>query len=584
MRSLKFLPLMCAMMLVASFKLFADALVDDCEGTNQDKFGYYWYFYDDNKDAAGAGSSTIPGVTKDATGEYVVAPTAAAGHTGGGIVLPYSLGPTKVPCGAGCGFNYVGAGAMLCATGSTIDLTGATSITFWLKTSAAVQVDFMVNTKEVETAGDFGYFHALVPPVPVANTWTQVTVSLVAGIGGVTRPAWAEQKNPGIAFNIKSIEKLQWQMHSDQVLTTGPGQITLDDIWIKGTYVFVPPDLCSACAGAPNSPSSPSALLSNFDKTPLNIPSKSNARGFYWFCYNDGAGRTPPVSAPSEFSAITGGVDPTADPLLPPMLIIGANGYNATNGADIKFTLGPAYKKNSTDAATIQPFVGLGTNLWDDKTSSENYNASADGATGVYFDYMLSSSDITASTVLRCEMYANLLAVDGSVHYIDLPATGAGVWKGASIPFDTLVQPAWGTVTPVTFDPTIMKKIQWAVQSKPGTTGELAIDNVYMIGATKITPAGSAIKYQFNQSKSFDGFKPSIFNNTLKVTFTKGMSNATITLVNTKGAIVARNFSANNLTAQVDVAGLAKGVYMLVVKANAKAGIEFNRTVPVTVY
>jgi hypothetical protein len=36
--------------------------------------------------------------------------------------------------------------------------------------------------------------------------------------------------------------------------------------------------------------------------------------------------------------------------------------------------------------------------------------------------------------------------------------------------------------------------------------------------------------------------------------------------------------------AQVNVAGLAKGLYMLVVKANTTAGIEFSRTVPITVY
>jgi hypothetical protein len=471
-------------------------------------------------------------------------------------------------------------GAMLCATGSTINLTGATSVSFWIKTSNAIQVDFMVLTKEVETVADFGYFHALVPTTAVANTWTQVTVNLAAGIGGISRPAWAEQKNPGIAFNIKSVEKLQWQVHSDQVLTTGPGSITLDDIWIKGNYTFTPPDLCPSCVGAAGQ--TPGALLASFDK-PAMSAINANARGYYWFCYNDGANRSPLVTSPSQFSSITGGVDPTIDPLSPPLLVVGPNGYNSTNGADIKFTLGPIFKKNSTDVTTIQPFVGLGTNLWNDKTSSDVYNAQADGATGVYFDYMTGATTDTTLNV-RLEVYANTFAKEGVVHYINLPST-KGAWKGAMVPFDTLKLPAWdGVNTAEKLDRTILKKLQWAVQGGTGKSGEVAIDNVYMIGATKITTGfGGAIKYQFNSNKSFDGFAPSLINNTLKVAFTKGLSNASISLVNTKGAIVAKTMAASSI-AQVNVAGLAKGLYMLVVKANTTAGIEFSRTVPITVY
>jgi hypothetical protein len=56
------------------------------------------------------------------------------------------------------------------------------------------------------------------------------------------------------------------------------------------------------------------------------------------------------------------------------------------------------------------------------------------------------------------------------------------------------------------------------------------------------------------------------------------MNNGTISLVNTKGAVIARS-NAKDLNAQLNVAGFAKGVYMLVVKS-----ASFEKTVPVTIY
>ena len=560
MRSIQLFSYFFLMLLMASFNALADAVVDDFEGlTNQDKFLYYWYFYDDHKDG---GNSTIPGVTKDAAGDFIVAPAAGIGHTGAGLTLPYSLGPIKA--GTGSGYNSIGCGAMLCAEGKSIDLTAATKITFWLKASAAIGVDFQLATLDI---ADFSYWHYI---AQATTAWTQFTVTLAGtGLGALAQPTWATVKAT-FATSISKVGKLQWQLHSDNVGTATTGSITLDDIVITG-YTFIPPDLCTTCVGAPGSGTG--ALLSDMETLPYN----RNARGYYWFSYCDGAGRGV---AASEFSAITGGATIDATDPAKSTIIIGPTwpkGYSGTNGADIQFTLGKAYTKPPA-TALIKPFVGVGTNLWDANNSMDVYNASADGATGVYFDYMLSGSDTTM--VLRCEMYANLLAVEGSVHYIDLPSTGAGVWKGATVLFSKLVQPQWGTVTPVTFDPTIMKKIQWAVQWNAGATGELGIDNVHMLGATKIT---SDVKYHFSQTRMLNGFTPSISNNMLKVAFNKGMSDVSASLVNTKGAIVAHRVAGNDAIATMNVSGLSRGVYMLVVKANSKTG-AFNKTVPLTIY
>jgi len=66
--------------------------VDDCNGTtNQNKFGQFGTMYDDNKDGGNSklsnGTLTIAKVGTD----YTVTPTAGAGNTLGGFVLPYTL-------------------------------------------------------------------------------------------------------------------------------------------------------------------------------------------------------------------------------------------------------------------------------------------------------------------------------------------------------------------------------------------------------------------------------------------------------------------------------------------------------------
>ncbi|MGB7568960.1 MAG: hypothetical protein WBM07_13955, partial [Chitinivibrionales bacterium] len=233
----------------------------------------------------------------------------------------------------------------------------------------------------------------------------------------------------------------------------------------------------------------------------------------------------------------------------------------------------------STDV--IKPFVGVGTQLWNDKTTSDVYNAAADNANGIYFDYMLSGADTTM--VLRLEVYANVYSISGEVNYIDLPYTGAGVWKGASVLFSKLVLPSWTGVVPTALDATILKKIQWAVQSTPGDMGEFSIDNVYLLGATKITSTFNAIKPQNNVVKEISGISTSMFNSSLKVKLPQGMGNASVSLVNTMGSVVARSVSGVDQIAHMNVAGLASGVYMLNVKAT-KSGSEFNQTMPVTIY
>ena len=207
MRSFKlFLCFLTVLAMGTGFNLFADAIVDNFEGgTNQNMFGFYWYFYDDHSNG---GNSSIPGVTKNADGSYAVAPTAGAGHIGAGLVLPYVLGPTMA--GTPPSYNFIGMGTMLCANGKTIDLSSAKSITFWLKSTKAISIDFqLVDTVNIK---DYAYFYSSCT-IP-AGTWTQFVISLTSGGlgGGLAQYSWTKNPLVPLATSLKTISKLQWQI------------------------------------------------------------------------------------------------------------------------------------------------------------------------------------------------------------------------------------------------------------------------------------------------------------------------------------------------------------------------------------
>ena len=256
------------------------AIVDDCEGgTNLNKFGAPWYFYDDS---AEGGNSKIAGVTRNAAGQLTgVAPIAGQGYDGtAGYELSYTLGTVKAPCFdtnnkpiAGCGYNFVGVGTMLAPAGSTCDLTNATSITFWAKASSSLKLNVEVATTEVT---DSNYYRTL---ISISTTWTQYTILLTPGIGIVQQTGWGKK----VDFNPKHVTAIHWQVHSDQTPPT-TGIVNIDQVAIQN-YTFIPPDACIGCLSLPAP--AVKALLSNFDSTPYN----ANAAGGWWYCYNDALGR-----------------------------------------------------------------------------------------------------------------------------------------------------------------------------------------------------------------------------------------------------------------------------------------------------
>jgi hypothetical protein len=551
--------LFSTLLVILFFNSLADALLDDCEG-KQNLFGYYWFFFDDSPDG---GNSTLPGVEKKGK-DYVVT-ISSGGHVGNCIVLPYKLGP-KATTGK---INYVGCGTMLCAEKESLNISGATGFSFWIKAKKETIVDFMVLTKDIT---DYAYYHKA---VTAPAEWTKVDVT----IAELKQPGWQKKDTP---FNPKCAIKLQWQLHTNNVGTDSTGIIYLDDISVVG-YSFIAADECPTCVGDPGKGSG--GLLSDMNTE----PARRNARGYFWYCYNDVQNRDKPVTSASDFSQILSGatIDPE-DLEATPVIDIDSSaqkGYNNSAGAYLKFTLGPSFHQSGDSISFIKPFVGIGTLLSNNGGKTDVYDAKSDGATGIYFDYKLSSS--SAATQLKLEVYANEVANNkGVVHYIKLPNTGSGdqaAWKGATIPFAKLKLPAWSGVDQTeALDATIMKKLQWAVQDAQGTQGELAIDNVYFLGATKIT-TNLGVKFHPSLAKEPIGIFSSIVKSGLKVYLPDGTISASILLSNAKGAIIAKSISLTNKTAPLPIRNISCGVYLLNVKALTKTGMS-DKTIPVAIF
>ena len=548
------------------------AVVDDCEGgTNQNLFGDYWYFYDDSADG---GNSKIAGVTRDpTTGDLLgVAPIAGQGINGtAGYELSYTLGTTKAPCLdankkpiAGCGYNYVGVGTMLAAAGSTCDLTGATAITFYAKASAAMTLNVEVATSDVT---DFNNYRAL---IKVTTSWAQYTINLTPGIGIAQQTGWGNK----VDFNPKHVQKIQWQVHTDQT-PPATGVLNIDQVVIQN-YSFIPPDVCAGCLTMAKP--SLKALLSDFETTPVNV----NTVGRYWYCYNDGQGRTD-ITSHTDYSDINDGV--TADPTLAlgasPLIAISGHG-NPGNAAYIGYQLG----KNFTQGTNVvKPFVGVGTSL-DDQLATTFYNATADGVTGVMFDYL-----ITGASYLRLEVVSsNDLSAQGIVWYRLFPK--AATWQTAIVPFDSLVLPNWDNVKAM--DPTLtmlkrnaLEKIQFAVQDAAGLQGTIAVDNVYFIGASKITPLGAKVLYRKGNTPE-NILSANLTNRNLIVTLpsAQGQHIGTISLVNIKGEVISQKAVNVNggSAARLDVSKVASGMYYGVIKTRNLSGKVYSATIPVNIY
>ena len=536
----------------------ADALVDDFEGgTNQNKFSSFWYFYDDHTDG---GSSVVTSSLPSPTAERLFDPTVSLGldeKGGRAAKFSYTMGPAALTCGLTCEFGqYVGFGTDMTPTKAALDLTGATKITYKAKAVAATTVVVEVSTTPVTSQAAPQKYAVHNVTHNITTTWKTYEISLseTALTNPLKQPSWAK---PVVAFDPKTVEKIAWKISMDAATNPLAGTILIDSVIVKN-YTWANPAACIPCIGVQGAGTG--ALLSDFNLTPKN----QNALGFYWYAYNDAAGRT--VTAQSQYSEIFGGV--VADSLVPtkPVLAIaGSKGVAASDAAWIQFTLGPIYLERGF---TIKPFVGVGTRLADD-LGLAHFNAKA--STGISFDYQTTGADID---YIRMEVKDERNLGAGIVHYVLLPSTD-GAWKSATIPWTKLVLPDYNEVKLIadkTLHTQALEQIQWTFQSDAKKTGTIAVDNVKIVGMTTITPANAGILSRNNSHSQNLTARNGRNGLQVSINLAAGKHVGSLELLDMRGIVLASQKVdlKGGMTSVVHMSldKTAKGVYFIRLKTN----------------
>lgn len=526
-------------LMLASSQVYADVVIDDFEGgTNANKIGSYWYFYDDKKDE-NKGQSTITNATVDATtGDYVFKGAYAPGNAS------EYCGSMAFTLGDSVGMKqyvrpFVGMGVNLSNAELPVDLTPATKISFDIKADKAMTVKFVI---ELSGILDFDHYNAV---IPLTTTWKTVTVNLAAGLEGVAQEGWGDK----VPFDVKTITKFSWQIRANENAEKMAGQIDVDNITlvsagpIPGLKVYGSvAELVKTGVGTPPAV----GLFSDFENAKVAERTK-NKLGQYWYLYTDADARTDPAAA----SIFTTGLNATGT------LAIGEGlGASATNGINVSFELGSAF---SDGANTIRPFCGIGTNLGIDSVATSFFDATAAGGTGLYFDY---NSDVE----IAVEIADDLVRANntGLVFYAMLPATTG--WSNVTIPWASFVLPEWDEVkalpaTDKTLHVNKLKKIQWKMQNDAMKTGVVSLDNVYIVGSTY--PGISVVHGKNSFARQGVSFYQE--NNRVNLDLSKSSSAVTnVALLNSLGKVVAsKNVAANTKAFSFPLQNQASGVYIL---------------------
>ncbi|MBN1128080.1 MAG: hypothetical protein JXA71_03795 [Chitinispirillaceae bacterium] len=553
------------------------SVLSDLEnGTNENAYGQYWYVYDDSKDG---GNTTITNMTKKLDGTYDFLPsdggnTGTGGTSGKCAKLAFQLGTTKPSNANGDSWgNMVGMGTMLAAENEYMNLTGAQVIKFWAKverpagTPASVDLRVEVCTKQFDpgnTPGDYGYYHII---KSIDGTWNQYQIPLSstdAGFGRLVQWDWSVSGSGAVPFDITQIGKVQWCISEDGNVSAwadAAGVLYIDDVTIEPFTPHFFDEIETNKLGAPGA----TGLVANNMLCTFDVNVKNSA-GFYGYCYTDIDANPVPTSA----STISDGAT-LNDVTQKYTLITSDGGVGGTKCASITFELGTNFLDGTN---TVQPFVGIGTNLvlTDANGGSMGEVCDLSQATAIYFDYKLESDNVK---FLQFEFGTDQsFGNPGAVYYVKCPNTG-GEWKSARVEFTAtppeLVLPKWDDVTQLTLDKTKSMKFQWKAQGAARSTGVLAIDNVYTVGKAwdqKVLHTGmraASVPFQVKQ-----------YNNLAQVSFAlpQNINGARVDLVSVQGKVLASQSVKRAGMSQYQVAfptsRLANGSYFVKVNYDNK--------------
>lgn len=211
----------------------------------------YWFNYTDKytpsaADSTVMGNSTLTSLDSNGypfydTAGYYDARTYPIGRTGEtdshSYHMAFALGDRKLGCGTGCSYDpYVGWGLNFttyqAAPHDTVDLTGATAISWWAKSdSDTVTVSFTVSTHDTTpNSADYAQTFKIGP------TWAKYTCNLVPS-ADFKQPSYAAHK----PFDPRYVFGIGWGFNRGQNSKKPTDGIDLDDIVIEH-WTDIPPE------------------------------------------------------------------------------------------------------------------------------------------------------------------------------------------------------------------------------------------------------------------------------------------------------------------------------------------------------
>ncbi|MDR0307562.1 MAG: hypothetical protein LBI42_12105 [Chitinispirillales bacterium] len=529
--------------------------------------------------------------------------------------------------------QFVGIGTNLAPDGSKEGPKGienATHITFKAKASVPMAVRFAVEMSHIEMNAHFGRviqvgtteqtytIHLKVDPTSHQAKADYIHGELAPITGattnaGLAQPAWAlgqgalwyqnassydligTNKN----FIKKNIVKLAWQIQTGpndytyepvtDLLAPNPstkdaesqgGTFYLDDVIIHG-FRFVAADMCEECV-VTTKPHDADPRVDNLTSDPINW------LGHYWYGYDDTKTVVDPGTTQGNSSFSGEGVDCNNQYYSGCGLKVIGSGDNAHIG--IEYWMGPQL---TIGGEMVQPFVGLGTNLYDDGgldtpkdpstlTAADFFNATAGGFHGLYFEYRTDASQITFEVHDVHDVKKN--RIESATFYIDVPGATGGSWRAVAVPFAKLRQHLeWETVAAnpgPKLDLTQLAKFQFKYQG--GESGEMFLRNVYLVGTSvPVRHIGTAAKTT--------GIRASFNRGTIGVNWTPSsrIASGTVSLVNVRGITVSSTAikpNSNKITARLGNKGaLPAGMYFVRINARDVNGKRIVQQVPVNV-
>jgi hypothetical protein len=555
---------------VSALSVRADLLIDDFEGgTNENAVGDYWYFYSDD-DAANKGKSKVNNAEKNAKGELVFkgsygatsTPTAYDAGADGSMfsgVCDFTLGDTAgmalyVKPFVGMGTNLAADPAPGAPLSSWIpfDATGATGIEFAAKADFDATIEIKLETKPVAIQdGTAKYDHFQATFTVQKGEWSNFSKAIP---GDFNQVLWSKKKVP---FDIKQLTKIAFQISYDNVMTTPrAGKLYIDNLKFTGDIVWRQPDSWKPSAINPPSDAT-KGKLSKFDDP--DAPTENTlGKEYYWYAYTDEKDRAT-AENPGTTSSIDKGVD-TKMGLVP-----------KDGAVEIVYTLGTLYKDANNVA--IKPFVGIGTNLFND-IDLTNYT---DGSniSKIYFEYK-TEGDCKIRVEVEDSLDAKKLRKSGASHY--RVVDGSAEWTAASIPIDSLVIPKWAkTEVPEAMQALVkskLSKIQFRAMGSAEKPGTMYIRNVWLDGlTTKTLPI--APKYRVK------GITTDYSKGILNFKYNSAYTNGVVSIINLKGAVLATKKIGSSADEKITLGKLLPGVYFVRFTGIDANGKNLVHTMPV---